>query len=485
VIGTLPAAEEMRASDMGVYTNHRDPLVRMYVAFDVPNKPRDPLLDHVHVYGYASIDPQTGERLPADLQGRLALGTGFFFPLHYMLHLEWRNLGTWIVGLAGMAMLVALVTGVVMHRKIFRELFTFRPGKARLRSTLDLHNMTGVLALPFLFVISLSGLLIFAYMYFPSPTALMNPLMEAQEEAEAARTGLAAEPSGRPGGLAPVDAMMADAKARWAANGVPGDVGAVYITHLGDAASYVSISRDTVDRVASAETLHFSAATGELVYEDPPANAIEAVDGFLYGLHFQFFRHWPLRWLLFAGGLMGCACIATGFLFFVEKRKRKHAAAGVPGARIVDALVLTSVSGMLVATCTMLLANRLLPVDMAGHDVWQMRVFWFTWFASLLHAGIRSRPVAAGGASPAWRDQCWAAAGLAVAAVVANWFTTGDHLLTTLSEGYWPVAGVDLVQLAGAGAAAWAAYRLGRRAAARQAGKTAPASAPAGQPAHV
>lgn len=464
VVGALPAPEKMKPSDMGVYTNHRDPLVRMYVAFDVPNKPRDPLLDHVHVYGYASIDPQTGWRLPRVLQDRLALGTGFFFPLHYMLHLEWKNLGSWLVGLAGMAMLVALVTGIIMHRRIFREFFTFRPGKSPLRSTLDLHNMSGVLALPFLFLISLSGLLIFAYIYFPSSTALMKPLMEVQEQVEAARTGLAAEPSGKPGGLASVDAMVAEAKAKWAGNGVPGEVGAIYITHLGDAESYVSISRDSVDRVATPETLHFSAVSGRLIYEDPPASAIEAVDGFLYGLHFQFFRHWPLRWLLFVGGLMGCACIATGFLFFVEKRKRKLMAGGLAGMRIVDALAVASVTGMLLATCAMLLANRILPVQMAGHDEWQVRVFWFAWIASLFHAGLRARS-ASGDTNSAWRSQCWATAGLALAAVLANWVTTGDHLLATISKGYWPVAGVDLVLLFGAAIAALVARRLGQKAA--------------------
>jgi hypothetical protein len=114
-----------------------------------------------------------------------------------------------------------------------------------------------------------------------------------------------------------------------------------------------------------------------------------------------------------------------------------------------------------------------------------MSVFWFTWLASLLHAVIRSRPAADGGASPAWGDQCWAAAGLAVAAVLANWITTGDHLLATVGEGYWPVAGVDLVLLTGAGAAAWTAYRLGRKAAAAQAREAFPASASTGQPAHV
>ncbi len=463
VIGTLPPAAALKAGDIGVYTNHRDPILLMYVAFDVPNKPRDANLDHVHVYGYASVDPQTGERLPDDLQDRLQLGTGFFFPLHFMLHLEWMELGYWIVGLAGMGMMAALVSGVVMHRKIFRELFTFRPEKARLRSTLDLHNMTGVLALPFLFVITLSGLLIFAYMYLPSPTTLMRPLAKTQELVEAAATGLPVEPSGRPGELASVDAMMADAKARWAAKGVPGEIGSVSVIHFGDSDAYVSISRDNVDRVATSETLHFKGTTGALIYEDPPASGIRATQGFLYGLHFQHFRHWALRWLLFAGGLAGCACIATGFLFFVEKRKKKHAADGKAGARITEALAVASVTGMLVATGALMLANRLLPVDLPGHAGWQQTIFWLSWVATLLHAGFRSRAAIGPGLSPAWAEQSWLIAILAAGAALANWLTTGDHLFQTVAAGYWPVAGVDVMLMATAAIAGYTAIRLRSR----------------------
>jgi len=482
VIGKLPPADALKAGDVGVYTNHRDPILRMYVAFDVPNKPRDANLDHVHVYGFASVDPQTGERLPADIQDRLQLGTGFFFPMHFMLHLEWMELGYWIVGLAGMVMMAALVSGVVMHRKIFREMFTFRPEKARLRSILDLHNMTGVLALPFLFVITLSGLLIFAFMYLPSPTTLMRPLAKAQELVEAAGTGLPVDPSGKPGKLASVDAMMEAAKARWAAKGVPGEIGSVAIIHYGDADAYVSIARDNVDRVATSETLHFTGSTGALAYEDPPASGIRTTEGFLYGLHFQQFRHWTLRWLLFAGGLAGCACIASGFLFFVEKRKKKHAAIGVPGARITEALAVASVTGMLVATGAMLLANRLLPVDLPGLAGWQEAVFWLTWLATLAHAGLRSGAAASGGFSPAWGEQAGLVALLAAGAALANWVTTGDHIIRTVAEGYWPVAGVDAVLLVTAGVAGYVALRLRSRV--RRSGQATPAVT-IKEPAHV
>ncbi|MGA0605177.1 PepSY-associated TM helix domain-containing protein [Phenylobacterium sp. VNQ135] len=463
VVGPAPPGEPLQATQVFVSMGHRDSMLNVYTTYDLPNRPRNPNVDHVHAFGHAIIDPRTGKRLPPELEERLALGTGFFFPMHYALTLHWKGVGYWIVGAAGLGMLAALVSGVVMHRRIFREFFTFRPDKARLRSTLDLHNMTGVLALPFLFVITLSGLFIFANIYLPSGQLLMRDWSDAQASASIASTRLAEEAAHRPGGLASVDAMMRQAEARWAAEGVGGRVGAVEVVHLGDANAYVGISRDSVDRVANPETLYFDGDTGRLVYVEPRAGFVEATYDFFYGLHFQFFKHWTLRWLLFASGLTGCACMATGFLFYVEKRKKKHAAAGASGAWVVSALAVTTVTGMLVATGAVMLANRLLPTDLPDHSLMQRLVFWGAWLAALAHALARSRPVAVGRNNPAWAEQCWAAAGLAIAAAVANWVTTGDHLAATVSAGYWPVAGVDLVLIVGGTVAAWAAWRLQRR----------------------
>jgi uncharacterized iron-regulated membrane protein len=83
--------------------------------------------------------------------------------------------------------------------------------------------------------------------------------------------------------------------------------------------------------------------------EDPAPTVVANVNEFLTGLHLQHFRHWLLRWLYVFGGLAGCICIATGFIFFVEKRKRQHAKEASQGARLVDALAVTTVTGMLIA----------------------------------------------------------------------------------------------------------------------------------------
>jgi len=53
---------------------------------------------------------------------------------------------------------------------------------------------------------------------------------------------------------------------------------------------------------------------------------------------------------------------------------------------------------------------------------------------------------------------------LALLAPVLNWITIDDHLLEPVPGGYWPVAGVDLLLLSGAGIAVCTARRLARRA---------------------
>jgi len=463
VIGSLPSPETMPMSSLYAYTTHRDPVLAIGGEFDVPNKLKDDTDEHAHVHGWATIDPRSGQFLPDD---KLKIGSGWFYPMHYHLNWSWLNLGSWLVGLAGFSMLVALVSGVIMHRKIFREFFTFRPWKRTQRSALDLHNLTGVVALPFHFFFALTGLVIFASsVYFPVSHTLLKPLHEQHEVLEARRTGLPHEPAGIAAPLASVDAMVAEAKRRWAARNMPGEVGLLMIEHLGDSNGYVSLYRAGSDQVALVgQAIHFKASTGEVLREEPAPSAVGGINEFLTGLHLQHFEHWLLRWLYVLGGLLGCVCIATGFIFFVEKRKRKHAQSSSQGSRVVDALAVTTVTGMVIATIGMLVLNRLLPAHLVGKGDWEQLAFWGLWVLAMLHAFVRSAPVAQAKLNPAWREQCWGIAALALAAVVLNWLSTGDHLFKTMvNEPYWAVAGVDLSLLVSAGIAVWAARKLAQR----------------------
>ena len=403
-------------------------------------------------YTFRDIDPKSGTVLPD--AGTMA-GTGFIFPFHFSLHLVWMDLGYWLVGLAGMTMLVLLVSGVVIHRKIFDDFFTFRWDRKLPRSSLDLHNLTGVLGLPFHFVITLSGLVIFFAFYFPTvvgaiygeDVAGFNHDVYGSFQREAA---------GESGTLASLDQMVAEATRIW--GGEPPYF--VRVWHPGDANATVEMRRTLARSVdMNVDTVHFDATTGE-VLQTHTATPVVHVSNFIAGLHFIQFEHWPLRWIYFVLGLSGCVMIATGYVYWLEARRKRHAAQGLAGVRIVGGLTVGSVSGIVIATLVFFVANRILPLgasfagqDRAALEVW---AFYLVWLATFAHAWARP--------GRAWREQCWAIAGLAVLAVVLNAATTGDHLVRSLAHRHlWPVAGMDLMLLAGAAVALLTALRLARR----------------------
>ncbi|MTI62881.1 PepSY-associated TM helix domain-containing protein [Methylophaga sp.] len=460
VVGTLPDPETLKLESLFAYTTHRDPVLLIGGEFAIPNQPIDPADDHQHVHGRATVNPATGEMLNDDA---LKIGSDWFYPMHFSLNLNWMMLGYWIVGLAALVMLAGLVSGIIIHRKIFREFFTFRPWKNLFRSSLDLHNMTGVVALPFHFFFAFTALVIFASnIYLPVTHTTLKPLHEHHEMLEAERKGLPHEPAGIPAPLASVDAMVAEAKRRWAERNMAGEVGFLSMNHLGDENGYVSIYRAGSDRVALVgEGIHFKASTGEVIREEPPRSVVSSIDEFLTGLHLQHFEHWMLRWLYVFGGLLGAICIATGFILFVEKRKAKHARNGSQGSRIVDALAVTTVTGMVLAAVGMLVANRLLPADLAGKGQWEQTIFWSVWGLAFLHAAWRSSPVAKARYNPAWREQSLLLGLMSLCAVGLNWVTTGDHLIKTVfTDTYWAVAGVDLSLIVTALIAFYAAAKL-------------------------
>lgn len=458
--GEMTPRTELPIDEYWAYTTHRDPVLRMGAGFGVPlaKNPED----HNHIHKNVTIDPRSGALLPDD---QLKIGSEWFYPMHYSLHLKWKNLGYWVVGLAGLVMLVALVTGVIMHRKFFREFFTFRPWKRTQRATLDLHNLTGVVALPFHFFFAFTGLVIFAGIYLPVGDTLLKPMHQQHELVEAAATGLPHDSAGVAAPLASVDAMVEEAKRRWAARDMAGEVGFLVVHHVGDANSYVSIYRAGSDRVALVgEAIHFKGTNGEVLFEEPAPSVVSEINEFLTGLHLQHFEHWFLRWLYVLGGLLGCVCIATGFVFFVEKRKQQHAKSGSNASRVVEALGMTTVTGMVIAALGMLVVNRILPADLVGKGDWEKAAFWSIWALTMLHAYVRSAPVRHASFNPAWREQSWGIVVLCLAAVGLNWATTGDHLIKTIfTDTYWPVAGVDLSLLAVAALGAWAAGKLARR----------------------
>ncbi|MEL6827025.1 MAG: PepSY-associated TM helix domain-containing protein [Pseudomonadota bacterium] len=422
--------------------NEREPFVRVIAIGDGERSTR-----HLH--------PETG----ALVERTNTLGaTDFFYPFHYSLHISWLGLGYWIVGLAAMAMLVLSISGIFIHRKIFQDFFTFRPKKKARRSSLDLHNLTAVVALPFHILFPLSGVLIFALIYFPN--AMTNAYggnlpAYIEENNGFYTTELMGEPGPMPTSL---DLYVTRAEAIWTErDGQPARADGLRIANLGDAGSEIVIQHVFPERkvAMSQGAISYSIATGEMVKDFQP-KPIQNASAYIEGAHFIRFDSWLVRWLFFFGGLAGSTMIATGLLFWMRSRIRK----GMEPAsvRVVRALTIGTTTAIIAASAAFLIANRVLAPDAAAigldRSLLEVVVFYAVWIISFAHSGLRNKR--------AWKDQAWIIAGASLLAMALNWATTGDNLFVTLSTGDWSVAGVDLALLASFLIAAKSALHLGR-----------------------
>jgi uncharacterized iron-regulated membrane protein len=401
------------------------------------------------------INPGNGEFIePTQSLG----GTGFLYRLHHRLNLTWNNMGTWVVGFAAMSMLLLLVTSVFTHRKVINELFTFRPKKSLGRSTLDLHTLTGLMALPFYFMVVLSGLIIPLQTYFPwATTVLLNG--DKSATTIALRGGMKILPANIINNeLVSIDQMVVQAEDKWSKldDGKPVRVDAIRVGNLGDENSFVRLRRIFADNrvMMNREQMIFDASSGELLY-DYVAGPIVTVSSWIKGMHYIQYEHWPLRWLHFLGGLSGCVMIATGLIFWQRTRRKKHGEELLIH-NIVNTVTIGTICGTILATGVFLLTNRLLPktVELYSFDRSELEVlsFYIVWMASFLHAGFRRKTV--------WREQSILIALITLAAPILNWMTTGDNPIETLHKGILSVFGVDMVLILSAVMATVIAVRI-------------------------
>ncbi|MCU0882908.1 MAG: PepSY domain-containing protein, partial [Hyphomonadaceae bacterium] len=356
-------------------------------------------------------------------------------------------------------MFVALITGVIVHKKIFADFFTFRPGKGQ-RSWLDAHNVASVVTLPFQFMITWSGLIFLMFTYMPLIIAAWYGTGEAGRKAfedEVLRSPAVIERSGQPAPMVALDKVVAQAQARWGGAAIA----SLDIQHPNDAHARIVINGDyTATPTRHAATLVFDGVSGELLAEQAAQQtAPRAFRDLMLGLHEGLFAGPALRALYVLSGLLGAAMIATGLVLWSVKRRQKiekARAAPHAGLRLVDKLNLATLIGLPVAVAAYFWANRLLPTDMASRSAWEVHVLFLTWLALLLHASLRPT-------QRAWIEQTGLAALVYGLLPLVNALTTDRHLAASLPAGDWVFAVFDLSMLAlGAAFAATAWYLIKR-----------------------
>lgn len=380
----------------------------------------------------AIFNPETGQKLTI----RDTEGGDFFFAFHFNLHYMSPLWGRWIAGLSAMFMLIAIVSGVITHKKIFIDFFTFRWGKGQ-RSWLDAHNALSVFGLPFHFMITWSGLITLMLLYMPwGMQQLPNMQDRAAVNSEMRFFLPAGQPSGTPATLVPISDLVQQAEARWGKD----SVGSVQVNLANDSNARVAVARQQAQRISiTPQYLLFDGVSGELISAKESSGPAATTQGVLYGLHLGRFADIATRWFYFLVSLAGTAMVGTGLVLWTVKRRSKLADPGKPyfGFALVERLNIASIAGLSVAVTGFLWLNRLLPLDMAQRAAWEVHGFFIIWAGTLLWSCLRP-------AKRAWQELLWLATAVLAALPILNMFLTDRHLLASLQNGDWLFASFDL-----------------------------------------
>ncbi|WP_308911668.1 PepSY-associated TM helix domain-containing protein [Pseudokordiimonas caeni] len=379
----------------------------------------------------ATLDGQGTEVELRDTRGGNFLYR-FHFDLHYM-PVIWAR---YLVGVAAMFMLIAILSGVVTHKKIFADFFMLRFGKGQ-RSWLDAHNVTAVMALPFHLMITYTGLVTLATLYMP--WAIAANYADSGTYFEALFPQDAMEATGVAAPLTPLRPVLEDALSYWP----DGHLGTAQVSNPGDTAARIMVFRSPGDTVGTrAERLVFDGVSGALLSTPPARGAARETESVMVGLHAGRFAGPALRWLYFLSGVGGTIMVGSGLVLWTVKRRQKLEDPDRPhfGFRLVERLNVATVAGLPAAVAGYFIANWLLPLDLEARAEWEIHCLFILWGASLVWAV--GRPV-----KRAWVEVMAAGACLYAAVPLVNALTTSRHLLASLTKGDWVFAGFDLSML--------------------------------------
>ncbi len=298
-------------------------------------------------YGYA-LRTVDGHRLRLDAvatprpEGNTH-GLGDFL-VNYHTRLFMGHAGRWLIGGIGIAFLASVLTGLLIHRRIVRELFVQRWGHSPRLTQSDTHKTLGTWGLPFHLVMAITGAWLGLYSLLMAGSGPVSPVptdVARPPDGEIRVSWLIAETRRRIAGFEPV---FVDFRAMDTATG--------RISVRGN------LPGRLVRRHEAGAT--FEAATGRLLSVDDPArmSAIRRLDLAAAPLHFGDFGGILLRWLYVILGVTGALLALTGTLMWDMRRpggRNPRHGYRTPAARIVVA----AAGGCLVATLALPLLGLL------------------------------------------------------------------------------------------------------------------------------
>ena len=246
----------------------------------------------------------------------------FLVALHVQLYLP-SPWGLIVTGILGLMMMAAVVSGVLMHRHLIRDLFVAeRPGR-RLVSARDRHVLAASWGIPFAFVLAFTG----SFFSFASSVGL--PLVAAtafggdQEKMLETLYEPPVAEDATPAQLASLDYIVANSVAR---AGSPATF--VSISHYGRADARVYVWHDPSEGGLLYVTNVYEGPSRAFLGRNAPLGTAPSAGGALYGLmyplHFGHFAGVLSKVVWGALGVAMCFVILSGFHLWAKRRAHER-----------------------------------------------------------------------------------------------------------------------------------------------------------------
>lgn len=395
--------------------------------------------------GFAQVEPDTGR----EVESRKTDGGWFLYRFHFDLRYIPFGWARYLVCIAALAMLVAILSGIVTHKKIFADFFLLRFGKGQ-RSWLDAHNVTAVLALPFHLMITYTGLVTLLFALMPWAIDANYTDQDAFNDElwpHIHATGEAGQPL--PG--MPLRFLTDKATNLWGG----AQVRSISISNPGTRNALVELRPYRSGLGGTTRPLYLNGVTGEVVETMPSAGAAVSTYQTMIDLHTGLFAGPVLRWLYFLSGVGGTVMVASGLVLWTVKRRAKLPDPARPhfGFRLVERLNIGVIAGSCAGIAVYFLANRLLPIGMAHRAEWEINSLFIAWGG--VFVWTLARP-----ARRAWIEALAGCAALYALVPLVNALTTARGLIPSLIARDWVFVGFDGVMLAMAAAYAFTAWRV-------------------------
>lgn len=372
---------------------------------------------------------------------RATAGGETLYRMHYNLHYVPKLVGYILTSLATMLMLIALITGIVIHKKIFFEFFTFRPKKG-IRSWLDIHNIFSVLPLPFHLMITYSGLLLLMgitmssvidFRYGEGRENHRNFYNEAQLDIKTQKF------IDLPPETLSLQGVLNDAQTRYKNQ----KVSYIGLIDQNSSNEHYEIWFDKFEGIHLVSKVAYRVKNDKVEIEistGKAGSAAEVYDVFEH-LHEGLFANIYLRWLYFSFGLLGAAMVATGMILWVKKRQTNVKSQRKTSViSIIERINIGVLVGVPIAIACYFWANRLLPISIINRPDWEVHCFFIAMLVSIAFAMCRS-------IKKSWSNLLWFTAFIYLLIPLLNAVTTQHSILLSLQRSDWLMLGFDLSML--------------------------------------